>query len=282
MKNGTVTTNDGVNLHYVEAGSGPDLLLVSGWTLTVDVWRHQIEEFSKTHHVIAYDHRGQGGSGRPSYGYRMARLAADAHQVIEGLGLSDVTWIAHSMGCAVAWAYWDLYRDEHLRRLVLIDQPPVLASFPDWPDGLEARSGVPHKAENVPAFIAALRSPNAAAVIEAALAGMFTSSAPETQKASVLAQMLLTNRDAASALMFSQIGLDWRDLLAEITVPTLLIGGEASLFADRYIEDLKMAIPGSEALVIPASEGGSHMMIMENFSAINEAIRAFIESRDQT
>jgi pimeloyl-ACP methyl ester carboxylesterase len=62
--------------------------------------------------VVAYDHRGQGLSGHPAYGYRMARLAVDAHEVIEALGLSDVTVIAHSMGCGVAFAYWDLYRDD--------------------------------------------------------------------------------------------------------------------------------------------------------------------------
>jgi hypothetical protein len=31
MRTGEVTTNDGVRLHYVDAGTGPDLLLVSGW-----------------------------------------------------------------------------------------------------------------------------------------------------------------------------------------------------------------------------------------------------------
>ena len=60
MRSGDVTTNDGVKLHYVEAGSGPDLLLVNGWTLTAELWRHEIGEFSRTHHVVAYDHRGHG------------------------------------------------------------------------------------------------------------------------------------------------------------------------------------------------------------------------------
>jgi pimeloyl-ACP methyl ester carboxylesterase len=98
MHAGKITTNDGVNLNYVEAGSGPDVLVVSGWTMTTSAWHHQINEFSRTHHVVAYDHRGHGQSDRPSYGHRISRLAADAHQVIESLGLSDVTWVGHSMG----------------------------------------------------------------------------------------------------------------------------------------------------------------------------------------
>ena len=39
------------------------------------------------------------------------------------------------MGCGVALAYWDLYRDDRLRRLVLIDQPAAPISQPDWPEG---------------------------------------------------------------------------------------------------------------------------------------------------
>jgi non-heme chloroperoxidase len=34
-----VTTDDGVRLHYLEAGSGPDLLFLSGWTITAELWQ---------------------------------------------------------------------------------------------------------------------------------------------------------------------------------------------------------------------------------------------------
>ena len=274
---GEVTTNDGVALHYVEAGTGPDLLLVSGWTTTADLWCYQIEEFSRTHHVIAYDHRGQGRSGHPPYGYRMARLAADAHQVIETLDLSDVTLVAHSMGCGVALAYWDLYRDERLGRLVLIDQPPALSSQPDWPEGTAAQMGAPHTAEDLPAFTAALRGPQADAIAAAALSGMVSEQMPPGERAEVLRQMSLTRREAASLLMFSSATQDWRDLLSGITVPTLVIGGEASMFSPTAIENLGAAIPGAVVRIVSAADRGSHLSFLENPSAVNTAIRAFLE-----
>ncbi|MEV4343585.1 alpha/beta hydrolase [Actinoplanes sp. NPDC049596] len=203
-------------------------------------------------------------------------------RVIERLDLTDVTLVAHSMGCGVAWAYWDLYRDEYLQRFVLIDQPPVLASFPDWPEDMVIRSGAPHEAVDVPAFIVALRSAHGEELAAGAVETMFTSAMPKEQKAAVVQQMLLTGRAEASALMFSQIALDWRDILAEITIPTLLIGGEASLFAVQYIKDLSAAIPDSKTHVISARDGGSHMVIMENAAAVNAAIRPFIESTPLT
>jgi non-heme chloroperoxidase len=278
MRTGEVTTNDGVRLHYVEAGSGPDLLLISGWTLTAALWRHQIEEFSRTHHVVAYDHRGHGQSDHPRYGYRMARLAADAHEVVEALGLSDITVVAHSMGCGVIFAYWDLYRGEHLRRLVLIDQPPALISQPDWPEGTAAQVGAAYTAEGLPAFTAALRGPQAGAIAAGALDTMVTAQLPPGERAEILDQMRLTDLEVASLLLFSSATEDWRDLLPEITVPTLVIGGGASIFPAASIENLAAAIPGATVRIIPAADGGSHLSIIENPSAVNGAIRAFLDS----
>lgn len=31
-------TSDGVELHYLEAGSGPTLVFVPGWTMPADIW----------------------------------------------------------------------------------------------------------------------------------------------------------------------------------------------------------------------------------------------------
>jgi pimeloyl-ACP methyl ester carboxylesterase len=278
MRTGDVTTNDGVRLHYVEAGTGPDLLLLSGWTLTAGLWRHQIEEFSRSHHVVAYDHRGHGESAHPSYGYRVARLAADAHEVIEALGLADVTVVAHSMGCGVVLAYWDLYRGDRLGRLVLIDEPPVLVSQPDWPPGLAAEVGAPHTAEGLPAFTAALRGPRAEEIAAAALEAMVTARMPAAERAEILAQMLGTGREAASLLMFSNATQGWRDLLPGLTVPVLVLGGGASMFPAASIENMAAAIPGAAVRIIPAADRGSHLSILENPTAVNDAIREFLDS----
>ena len=58
--------------------------------------------------VIALDMRGHGESEKPEYGHRVSRLQ-DLHQTISKLGLSKVDLMGHSMGCAVIWAYIDLY-----------------------------------------------------------------------------------------------------------------------------------------------------------------------------
>ena len=34
--------------------------------------------------------------------------------------------MGHSMGCAVIWAYIDLYGQDHIEQLVLVDQAPCM------------------------------------------------------------------------------------------------------------------------------------------------------------
>jgi non-heme chloroperoxidase len=275
---GVVKTGDGVRLAYLEAGDGPDLLLVAGWTLTTELWRHQIEEFARTHHVVAYDHRGHGRSQDAGYGYRVSRFAADARDVITSLRLSDVTWVGHSMGCAVAWAYWDLFGDADLGRLVLLDEPAVTVSQPDWAPQTAAEVGAIHDAAGVAGFTAAVRGPQGGQAMAAVFERMTTRGLADADREVVIGQSRLMSPQSASALMFDHAMADWRDVLPRITVPTLIIGGEASMFPADGIRNLGKAIPGSQVVMIAAAEGGSHLAFYENPGSVNAAIRAFLDT----
>lgn len=275
-KSGFIRTADGVRLHYVEAGEGPDLLLVAGWTLTADLWQAQIAEFASTHHVVAYDHRGHGLSDAPGFGYRVSRLAADARDLIVALGLTDITWVGHSMGCAVAWAYWDLYGGADLGRLVLIDEPPALISAPDWPDGAAFELGAINDAGWFAEFTAALRGPRATETSTEIFELMFSAGASERAKELVLERSWLMDPEAASILMFNHAAQDWRDVLPRITVPVQVIGSAASLFSVSAMQNMAVNIKGGTAAIIPAAEGGSHMAFFENPEAVNTIIRAFL------
>ena len=59
-----VNVSDDLRLHYEDAGQGPTMVWVPGWTASTVVFSHQIEHFSKSYRVIAYDPRSQGLSTR--------------------------------------------------------------------------------------------------------------------------------------------------------------------------------------------------------------------------
>lgn len=106
------TTSDGAELHYLEAGTGPTLVFVPGWTMPAEVWDHQLRHFAATHRVVALDPRGQGRSEKVSYGYHPSRRALDIGELLEHLGgdpavvvgwslaVQEVVLNAHEQGTA--------------------------------------------------------------------------------------------------------------------------------------------------------------------------------------
>ncbi|MFQ5472860.1 MAG: alpha/beta fold hydrolase, partial [Dehalococcoidia bacterium] len=97
------TRINGVNLRYVEAGTGdPAILFVHGWTCNLTDWRFQLEEFAKGHRVVALDLRGHGKSDKPDQDYTIDGFADDVVALIEELGLDRPVIVGHSMGGAIA------------------------------------------------------------------------------------------------------------------------------------------------------------------------------------
>src|SRR6476619_4049285 len=88
-KEGWFTTNDGVKLHYLEAGSGNPLVMIPGWSQSAMEFKYQLAGLSAKYHVYALDMRGHGESAKPNHGYRIQRLSADVHDFLVANNLGD-------------------------------------------------------------------------------------------------------------------------------------------------------------------------------------------------
>lgn len=97
-----VHTDDGAEIHTVEVGSGPALVLLHGITLSVATWVYQLRELSSSYRVIAVDQRGHGQSKPGSEKLGIDRLSRDLMAVLEDQDVSEATVIGHSMGGMVA------------------------------------------------------------------------------------------------------------------------------------------------------------------------------------
>ncbi|MCY7284603.1 MAG: alpha/beta hydrolase [Cyanobacteria bacterium CAN_BIN43] len=75
--------------------------------------------------MVAVDLRGHGESEKVSFGYRIARLSKDVHELIVALQLEKPHLLGHSMGCSIIWSYLDLFGFDEIDRLVLVDQSPL-------------------------------------------------------------------------------------------------------------------------------------------------------------
>src|SRR6478672_6683114 len=94
FKEGSFTTNDGIKLHYLEAGSGNPLVMIPGWSQSAMEFKYQLTGLSDKYHVYALDMRGHGESAKPDHGYRIQRLSADVHDFLVANNLSGVTLAA--------------------------------------------------------------------------------------------------------------------------------------------------------------------------------------------
>jgi epoxide hydrolase 4 len=115
----------GVRLHYVEAGSGPLVVLLHGFPEFWWSWRHQIPALAEAgFRVVAVDMRGYGQSDAPGdwREYRMETLAADVAGLIEALGEEKAFVVGHDWGAAVAWMVATLH-PERVERLAILNVP---------------------------------------------------------------------------------------------------------------------------------------------------------------
>jgi pimeloyl-ACP methyl ester carboxylesterase len=278
QRSGTVHTNDGVCISYIEAGAGSPVVLVPGFSQTAAEFSKQIADLSHDYRVIAMDLRGHGRSAKPDHGYRVSRLAADLRDLVEELDLREITLVGHSLGCTVIWCYWDLFAGDRIGRLVLVDQAAITAADLASSTAEAAELGGVFTAEAAWEIAAGLRGPDAVTTSSAIVHMMHTPMLSTEDFNWILEQNLLLPRQHAATLHLDHYGNDWRDVLPRLSVPTLVIGGEASFFPPSAAKWVAARIPRATLRIFSNSEAGSHLVFWENPELFNTVVREFIST----
>ncbi len=268
---GHVTTSDGVRLSYLEAGSGKPLVMLPGWSQTAAMYQPQLDELGQHYRVIALDMRGHGESDKPDHGYRIARLAADTHEALAALNLTDVVLAGHSMGCSVIYSYWEHFGSDRLSKLILIDQTPALTAWPGW-SAEEKATMCADASTALFDWPAELIGAQGLKSTEAFVDRLFRAFGPE-QRAWALAENLKFPRQYAARLLLDHLAQDWRDVIPRINIPALVVGGWANAKSQQWIG---AHMPQARVEIFAATEGGSHMLFLENPAKFNRLVRAFI------
>src|SRR5579875_2517575 len=86
----------GRSVSYVQAGSGPVLLLIHGVAGTLENWRAVIEPLAQEHTVVASDLPGHGRSQPGAGDYSLGALASGLRDLLLALGHERATLIGHS------------------------------------------------------------------------------------------------------------------------------------------------------------------------------------------
>ncbi|MGH8705157.1 MAG: alpha/beta fold hydrolase, partial [Burkholderiales bacterium] len=95
-----LTTDDGVKLHYEEAGSGTPIVFVHEFAGDHRSWEPQLRHFSRRYRCIAYNARGYPPSDVPQDldRYSQERAREDIRCVLDALGIERAHVVGLSMG----------------------------------------------------------------------------------------------------------------------------------------------------------------------------------------
>lgn len=120
-KSAFFTTSDGVRLHYLDAGGGPAIVFIPGWTMPGWIWEKQIAHFAAKYRVVAVDPRSQGESDKASDGNYPERRARDYKELLDHLNLTAPVLVGWSMGVHELLTYVDVFGPGSVDGLVLVD-----------------------------------------------------------------------------------------------------------------------------------------------------------------
>jgi len=128
-----------IRLYYEDHGSGAPVILIHGYPLNGASWEKQIPALLNAgHRVITYDRRGFGKSSQPTAGYNYDTFAEDLRALITHLNLTSFSLVGFSMGGGEVARYIGKYGSQGVNRAVIIGGiPPNLLKTSDNPDGVD-------------------------------------------------------------------------------------------------------------------------------------------------
>ena len=130
---GTKTLRVGsVNLHVIDEGSGPAVVLLHGFPDSSRLWRHQIPALVEAgFRVIAPDLRGFGASDKPQKpeAYALPVLCADLAGLLDALHVERAHVVGHDWGAGLGWIFASVMPERVLRFVTMAVGHPNVVFF---------------------------------------------------------------------------------------------------------------------------------------------------------
>ncbi|RFP19281.1 MULTISPECIES: 3-oxoadipate enol-lactonase [unclassified Duganella] len=254
-------------LHYTvrepRNGKAPRHTVVLSHALGCDLtmWDSLANQLAADCRVIAYDHRGHGGSAAPQGLYSMADLADDVAALLRELDTGPVVWVGLSMGGMVGQEL-ALRHPSLVRALVLGN---TTSRYPET-----AREAWQQR-------IVTVREQGIAAIADAVM-GRYFHDAFRAEHAATVARFrrrLLSTDSTGYIGCCNAVGtVDTTERLGAIAVPTLVIAGELDQGTPVSMsETVQQAIQGAALVVLP---NASHLGAVEQPALFASAVAGFI------
>jgi class 3 adenylate cyclase/pimeloyl-ACP methyl ester carboxylesterase len=269
------TAPDGVQIAYSRIGRGPPLVKTGNWMTHLEfdfespIWRHLYRELARDHTLIRYDARGNGLSDREVEHVSFAAFVHDLEAVVDAAGVERFALLGISQGCAVSIGY-AIRHPERVSHLVL---------YGGFALGWNKRARTEAEKEQAAAMMTLMRL--GWGQEDPAFRQLFTSQfipGGTKQQADWFNELQRISTSPADAVRnFKANGdIDVTDLLAKVTVPTLVMHArdDARVPFDAG-RRLAAGIPGARFVSLPSR---NHLILEDEpaFGRFLQEMRTFL------
>jgi pimeloyl-ACP methyl ester carboxylesterase len=272
----TFIADDGQRLHLRIAGNGPPLILLHGWTVSHSAWNPLLGVLQQGHQVYCPDARGHGGHAldvtrMPDVG----RLARDVLNLMDHYQLEQAAVVGHSMGALTLWQFIRDYGCGRLSHLCILDQSPKLVTDATWANGIYGD----FDAARSQRLLADLESDFAEAVLRLSAYGLNAKSRETYERDSRGWQRSRQDLrklapDPLIAIWKSLVEADFRDVLGQIDVPTLMVWGAESNF--YTLETAEFLLARIRSAKLHVYQGADHSPQLQQAGRFAEELSAFV------
>jgi Predicted hydrolases or acyltransferases (alpha/beta hydrolase superfamily) len=262
-----------IDLYYEDHGSGEPVVLIHGYPLSGASWEKQLPVLlAAGHRVITYDRRGFGKSSQPTDGYNYNTFAEDLHKLVTKLNLNSFSLVGFSMGGGEVARYIGKYGSKGVTSAVIIGGiPPYLLKTADNPEGVDG-----NVFEGIQKAVAADRY----AFFTEFFKNFYNTDVLLGKRISEQAVQASWNIAAgasatASLACVSTWHEDFRNNLAVIDVPTLVIHGDADRIVPLSASGERTAKLIKGARLVPI-KNGPHAVNWTHAEEVNRELVDFL------
>ena len=282
MRHSELQMRDRENIHIYETGSGEPVIFLHGWSAAHDLTTPLLKLIGVKYRAIAWDARGHG-----HHAYHQAtqptieHLVDDLKELIDTIGSDQVRLVGHSMGGAIIWAYLRKYGNDRVKQTVIIDMTPKLTTDESWLLGVY----FDFPPERQQWFLSEMQSDMVEAVLRLRAYGRNAQTRAQYEgndPALAPYRQFLRGLDANALISIWQdlLNYDFRDFLATLTIPTLLVYGGASQFYGKPLADWMLkTLPKAELVFFPDGDHGPHIQYPQEVAA--KMLRFFAEESQE-
>lgn len=262
---------DGLTFNYIEAGTGPALILIHGSMSDYREWSKQIGSFAQHYHVIAYSRRYHWPNLPASdTDASLDRQVSDLLEIMKATGISKAHIVGHSLGGAIALVF-TLRHPELVQSLTLAEPAVsgVLSKMPENDTVLKESQMIRARMKEV--FATGNAEPIVKTYAMHVAPGDFEKATPEERN------MLIENANAFQMDFTSQRSPFTCEDAQKIKVPVLVLCGDQSpMGLQRIAETTARCIKGAKFVRISQA---THWLQHDQPQLFNEEVFAFLRKK---